>query len=131
MPATATINSEELLVREAEKDWNEAILRQDSAAALRHLAQDYVLVGIRSTGANMADRDAWLNTLTAMRIHSYHADVVRVRVHGDSAVVSMKGDWHLELHGREINENFLVTDVWSRTEDGWRVVLRHSSPYPK
>lgn len=131
MPVNTAISSEELLVRQAEKDWNDAIRRQDPTTALKFMAPDYVLVGIRSTGANTVELETWLQTLMAMHILSYQDEVIRTRVYGDSAVVSVKGNWHLELHGREINENFLVTDVWNRTAEGWRVVLRHSSPYPR
>jgi ketosteroid isomerase-like protein len=123
--------SDEGLVKQAETDWNEAIRKQDARAVRQFMADDYVLVGVRSTGSNTVERDAWLQSLAAMRIVSYQAEVTRVRVYGDSAVVSVKGGWHISFSGREIDENFFLTDVWSRQPQGWKVVLRHSSPYPR
>ena len=122
---------EEALLREAERAWNDAILKQDVEAALQFLAPDYVLVGIRLTGSMILDRDSWLKGLAAMRVHSYQAQVVRTRLYGDSGVVSVVGSWHIVFEGREILENFLLTDVWSECSNGWKVVLRHSSPYPR
>jgi ketosteroid isomerase-like protein len=122
---------DEALVRQAEKSWNEAIAKQDVAAAGKFLADDYVLVGVRSTGFDTVEREPWLQNLAAMRLQSYETEVVRVRIHGDSAVVSVKGGWHILHRGQEIDENFFLTDVWCKTEGGWKVALRHSSPYPR
>jgi len=122
---------DEALLRQAEKDWNGAIAAKDGTAALKFMADDYVLVGVRSTGSSAVDRQTWLKSLVAMRIFSYETEVTRVRVYGDSAVVSVKGSWHVSFQGQEVDENFLVTDVWTKRPDGWKVVLRHSSPYPR
>ena len=122
---------DEGLLRQAEREWNQAIMRQDAAVAKRFLADDYVLVGVRSTGSSTVEQNAWLEGLAAMRVYSYHSEVTRVRVYGDSAVVSVKGSWHVQFRGQEIDENFFITDVWTKTPAGWKVVLRHSSPYPK
>jgi len=79
---------EEALLKEAEYAWNEAILKQDVEAAAKFLAEDYVLVGIRSTGSGIVTRDTWLKGLAAMRIHTYQTQVIRTRLYGDSGVVS-------------------------------------------
>ena len=122
--------AEESLLKQAEKEWNEAIGKKDVAAARKYMADDFVLVGVRSTGSNTVELATWLEGLAAMRIDSYHSEPTRVKVYGDSAVVSVKGDWHILFQGREINENFFLTDVWTKRADGWKIVLRHSSPYP-
>ena len=122
---------DEGLIKQAETAWNDAIRKQDVKAARQFMADDYVLVGVRSTGSNTVERDAWLEGLGAMRVFSYQAEVTRVRVYGDSAVVSVKGAWHISFGGRDVDENFFLTDVWSRQSEGWKVVLRHSSPYPR
>ena len=121
---------DEALLRKAEKDWNAVIGAKDAATAVKFMADDYVLVGVRSTGSSTVDRETWLQSLVAMRVFSYQTEVTRLRVYGDSAVVSVKGSWHISFNGQEIDENFFVTDVWSKLADGWKVVLRHSSPYP-
>lgn len=123
--------NDESTLKHAEASWNEAIRKQDVDTARRFLADDYVLVGVRSTGSNTVERDLWLKSLAAMRIHSYDFEVTRTRVYADSAVVSVKGSWHIIFNGQEINENFFLTDVWVKRPEGWKVVLRHSSPYPR
>ena len=121
---------DEALLRKAEKDWNAAIGAKDAAKAVKFMADDYVLVGVRSTGSSTVDRETWLQSLVAMRVFSYQTEVTGLRVYGDSAVVSVKGSWHISFNGQEVDENFFLTDVWSKRADGWKVVLRHSSPYP-
>lgn len=121
---------DETLLRQAEKDWNGAIAAKDGSAAVKFMTDDYVSVGVRSGEPSTSDRQAWLQSLVAMRIFTYQTEVRRVRVYGDSAVVSVKGSRHVTFQGQEVDENFFATDVWSKRADGWKVVLRHSSPYP-
>ena len=124
--------SEEASVRQAEKDWNAAIGKQDMAAVTKFMADDYVLVNVLERGPITTERAEWLRTLAAMRIISSQTEVTRVRVYGDSAVVSLKGSWHVVFpDGKEIDGNYFVTDVWTKHQDGWKVVLRHSGRYPK
>jgi len=129
MPQAQT--TDEGLIKQAETAWNDAIRKQDVKAARQFMADDYVLVGVRSTGSNAVELDAWLASLASMRIFSYEAEATRVRVYGDSAVVSVKGGWHISHRGRDVDENFFLTDVWIRQPQAWKVVLRHSSPYPR
>ena len=124
--------SEEASVRQAEQDWNAAIAKQDMAAASKFMADDYVLVNVLEKGPSITERAEWLRTLAAMRIISSQTEVTRVRAYGDSAVVSLKGSWHVVFSdGGEIDGNYFVTDVWIKHQDGWKVVLRHSGRYPK
>jgi ketosteroid isomerase-like protein len=123
--------SDEASLRQAEKDWNAAISKQDMAAVTKFMADDYVLINVLDTGPSTTERAEWLRNLAAMRIISSKTEVTRVRVYGHSAVVSVKGSWHVVLDGEEIDGNYFVTDVWTKHPDGWKVVLRHSGRYPK
>jgi ketosteroid isomerase-like protein len=38
-------------IRLVEQEWNECISRRDASAAQEFMADDYLLVGVRSTGA--------------------------------------------------------------------------------
>jgi ketosteroid isomerase-like protein len=122
--------SDEAFVRQAEKDWNGAIAAKDGTAAVKFMADDYISAGVRLIGPSTADRQTWLQSLVAMRVFSYQTEVTRVRIYGGSAVVNVKGSWHVSFQGQEVDENFFATDVWNKRADGWKVVLRHSSPYP-
>lgn len=122
---------EERLLLEAEQAWNDAILQQDVKAAHEFMAADCVLVGSRLTGPPILEhRDSWLKGLAAMRVHSYRTQVVRTRLYDDCGVVSVVGSWQIVFEGREILENFFLTDIWTESSNGWKVVLRHFSPYP-
>ena len=124
--------SEEASLRQAEEGWNAAIAKQDMAAVTKFMADDYVLVNVFESGPITTERAEWLRTLAAMRIISSQTELTRVRVYGDSAVVSLKGSWHVVFpDGKEIDANYFVTDFWTKHQDGWKVVLRHSGRYPK
>lgn len=118
-------------IEQCENEWNKAIKDQNADAAAKFLGDDYVLVGVRSTGTVDVPAHVWLDSLRSMKIHEYAWQLKRVKTYGDSAVVSILGSWRIDFMGKEINENFLLTDVWTRTADGWKVVLRHSSPFAK
>jgi ketosteroid isomerase-like protein len=122
---------DEASVRQAEKDWNAAISKQDMTAVTKFMADDYVLINVLESGPSTTERAEWLRNLAAMRIISSTMEVTRVRVYGDSAVVSVKGSWHVILDSNEIDGNYFVTDVWTKRPGGWKVVLRHSGRYPK
>ena len=45
-------------------------------------------------------------------------------------VATVDAQWKLRFMGHAIDERVLLSDVWVKTEEGWQVVRRHSSPVP-
>jgi len=101
------------------------------AAAASLAMDDYVLVGLTSSASCVVTLDQWLHGLADLRIHSYRAEVMQVRAYGDSAVALVQGSWDIVFQGQEIDEDFLVSDLWIRRAEGWKIVLRHLSPWPR
>lgn len=106
-----------------------AILAKDYTALEGLLAPEYRLVGVRSTGTSDMPRDAWFAGLGRMTFSRFEPVVSSVEAFGDMALATVEGGWTLEFDGRQIDENFYVTDVWVRRDGAWRIVRRHSSPY--
>jgi ketosteroid isomerase-like protein len=117
-------------VREAERKFDAAIVAKDLPALEALLAPEYRLVGIRSTGVSDMPRPAWFAALSRMSFDHLTAEVRSVEVFGDIALAAVEGDWALDFDGRGIDERFYLTDVWVRRDGRWRIVRRHSSPYP-
>ena len=108
--------------------------------------------------ASLATRAAWLHfaagltqseVASRLNIQSTKAHrliarasregMVRVFVEGPVAecvalenviVATVDAQWKVRYLGQLIDERVLLTDVWVRVEDSWKVVRRHSSPVP-
>jgi ketosteroid isomerase-like protein len=121
------------LIRKSEQKWNEAILRRDVAAMDNFLADSYFLaIGIEGKPLVVVTRPQWLQTLKAYQLESQSIDDMQVRVYGDTAVVLMTYRQTGTTPGnRDISGNFLLTDIWIKTSNGWRVAERHSSRQEK
>ena len=49
-------------------------------------------------------------------------------VRDDVMIGTVNAKWRLRYLGREIEDCVLLTDIWVRDGDRWRVIRRHSSP---
>jgi ketosteroid isomerase-like protein len=77
-------------------------------------------------------RQQWLALLPDYRITGHSITDRRVSLYGDTAVVVMLWSQTATAPGdRDISGNFLLTDIWQNTPDGWRVIERHSSRQEK
>ena len=115
------MSDKELFTR-LEEEWMAACGRKDVQAIDRYLASDFMATVVASNG-ELVTRSAWIDYVckasATTRVHD-----VTVRRHGDMAVVNLmmdfSGDW---------NSEFLMTDVWLKDGDDWKVMHRHNS-YP-
>ena len=129
---TPPAGTEEQIVS-LEKQWAAAIQRQDVPAMTQFLSEQYSLViGVQGEALKVVPRAAWLDTLKFYETKTFHVDDIRVRVHGDTAVVFMLFTQQATVRGQDRSAQFAITDVWVKEAAGWRVAERHSSrPEPK
>ncbi len=128
-PATAASATEQVIV-ELEKKWNKAIQSQDVAQMGQFIADSYFLaVGVEGQPLQIVPRDRWLENLKFYKIHSYSIDDIKVHVYGDTAVVLMLYTQKATVGRtpRDLSAQFVLTDIWLKRKDGWRVTERHSS----
>ncbi|MEO8618338.1 MAG: nuclear transport factor 2 family protein [Sphingomicrobium sp.] len=117
-------------VRELERDWRDALFAKDEVALRRLIHPQFKLVGIRSTGTVAVGLDEWLVALEKMDIASLEVRVVEsIQLEG-TMVATVDAQWKVRFMGHCIDERVLLTDVWAKSEDGWQVIRRHSSPVP-
>ncbi len=117
-------------IMELEKKWNAAIQSQDVSRMGQFLADSYFLaVAVQGRSLQIVPRERWLENLKFYKIHSHSIDDIKVNVYGDTAVVIMLFTQKATI-GRtptDRSAQFLITDIWVRRKEGWRVAERHSS----
>ena len=123
----------EAAVREAEQQWNAAILRRDADAASQFMAPEYqLLVGIEGRDLSRFPLQVWLNALPNYVIHRQIIHDMNVSLWGDVAVATLAYSQDAEpWNGRDISGNFMITDVWVFRDGRWLVAERHSSRLEK
>jgi ketosteroid isomerase-like protein len=113
-----------------EGEWRDALLQKDEEALRRLIHPQYKLVGIRSTGSVAVDLEQWIAALRRMDIAALEVRVTDCVALDNVIIATVDAQWKVRYLGQPIDERVLLTDVWVREENRWRVVRRHSSPVP-
>lgn len=109
--------------------FQQAILDRDVAAAELVLDDDFALVLVHPASATVS-RAKWLDTLPVYDVHQYDVEECTIDVASDGATASVlhRADMACHVDGVDRSGKFVITDVWRRRPDGWRVWRRHSTP---
>ena len=118
-------------VRDLEREWRDALVEKDEAALRRLIHPQYKLVGIRSTGSVAVNLEQWIEALKRMDIASLEVRVTECVAVDNVIVATVDAQWQVRYLGQVLDERVLLTDVWVREGDSWKVVRRHSSPVPQ
>jgi ketosteroid isomerase-like protein len=107
-------------------DWDRAMIENDPEAIGRFMADDWILIG---PDGSVCDRATFLGLV---RSGSLTHDVMeshdlRVRVYGDTAVVTARGVSGGKYQGQAFREVERVSCVFVRQNGQWRCVLTHLS----
>ena len=113
---------------ELEQQWASAIQKQDSTQMNHFLSESYFLaIGAQDQPLRIVPREAWIETLKEYRTESFRVDDIKVHIYGTVAIVLMLFTQTATVRGQDRSGQFMITDIWNKQEDGWRVVERHSS----
>ena len=70
-----------------------------------------------------------------IKTYFFNTEDVRVRVYGDTAVVTGHAKWRINLKGRDVDNERLYTLVAVKQQGRWQIVAQHLSrinrPSPK
>ena len=102
--------------------WDAAIVRKDRAAIAANMAESFVQIG---SDGRLADKAQFLEGITADKlvIAPYTVEEFRVRVYGDTALLTGRTDMHGSWDGKPFESHYRFTDTYVREADGaWRVV---------
>jgi hypothetical protein len=116
---------EELLSR-IERDWADALVKGDVAFTEGLLEDDYV--GTMSDGRRITKAQNLDNLRSgAFKSESMVVDGIKVRVLGDTAVVTLDQSEKSQFEGKDISGRSMWTDIFMRRDGKWQIVANHGS----
>lgn len=125
-PRPETAAPEEAEVLAVEHAWMQAYLDNDVSALDSILASDYTLTD--GAGGVTTKADDLRNARThRVQFDAYDNSDVRVRVWGDTAVVTGKSMVRGNAAGRPFAQDIAFTDTLARIDGRWRAVAAHVS----
>ncbi len=112
---------------EAMAAFDSAVVHRDAALADSVLHHGFELVLVHPAPARMP-RSRWLDVLPDYVVDSFEVLQTQVDVDEDVAAVLRRVLMTATVLGQDRSGLFVISDVWRRTDYGWRVWRRHSSP---
>jgi hypothetical protein len=107
--------------------FQEVVLRRDADLAEKVLDEDYRLMLVQPSPAVMP-RARWLEVLPDYMVDDYEVLSETVDADEDTAAVLSLVRMDATVLGEDRSGLFVVSDVWRRRPEGWRVWRRHSTP---
>ena len=113
-----------------EKEFAEAIVKNDLEGIGRLVADDWIIIG---AGGEIIDRARFFEVIKsgALTHDMMESEDFRVRVYGDSAVVTALTRAKGKFMGQEFSTQERATDVFVKLEGQWQCVLTHLTRSPK
>lgn len=126
-PERAADPATHALLASAVDEWAAAIVANDAERIAAFMADEWVIV----SESGITDRDTFLAFVTSGDLtHSAMQAITppRVRVHGDTAVVTARITNTAHYGGDRFDADEWTTDVFVRRDGHWRCVLSHITP---
>lgn len=113
-----------------EREWRDALCKKDMERLESLVHRDFVLIGTRSTGPFMMNRDEWLDAIQRREVDDIGLEVQDATVLDNLMIGTVQARWRLKYLGRIIEDCVVLTDVWVKDEGRWQAIRRHSTPAP-
>ena len=113
-----------------EKEFTAAIVRNDPEAIGRCVTDDWIII---NADGGIIDRERFLGVIKSGTLthEMMESDDMRVRVYGDSAVVSSLTRSKGKFMGQEFTTHERSTDVFVKRDGQWRCVLTQLTGFTK
>jgi len=122
----ATAQSVEQQIKKLEIQWADAGVQKDVAAIERLLADDFSETAPDGLVYTKAQEIAYLKSGEDV-VSSYTYSDMKVRVYGDTAVVTYVGKQKETFKGRDISGTSRWTDTWVKRGGAWQIVACHGT----
>ena len=122
---SAQVDTDEDAIRALNAGYVRAFMKSDSEWYDRHLTPDFMCI---LTSGAVVDRSTFLEN--ARKPHttiSYDLSEIKIRVHGDVALVSALGTWERKDGTRGRTR---YVDVWVRKDGAWKAVSAQLTALP-
>ena len=113
-----------------EREWRDALCSKDMKRLAAMMHPDFVLIGTRSTGPFLMNRDEWLDAIQRRDLETIEFDIRDVTALDNVMIGTVHARWKLKYLGRVIEDCVLSTDIWVKEGDHWVSIRRHSTPAP-
>jgi ketosteroid isomerase-like protein len=121
--------AEQELIR-IEQQMTDALLKGDATANERYLAEGYVFTAPDGTVQDKARAVADVKS-GDLKFQSSKLDDIKVRVYGDTAVVTYGSTDNGTYKGKDISGKYRWTDVFVKRNGKWQIVSGQGTPVPK
>ena len=113
-----------------EKEFTQAIVKNDAEAIGRFLADDWVIIDV---DGGMIDKARFLGVIKSGNLshEMMESDDVRVRVYGDSAVVTGLTRTVGNFMGQAFSTQERATDVFVRRDGRWQCIFSQLTRFSK
>jgi ketosteroid isomerase-like protein len=110
-----------------QEDWMRAVQQRDVDALERIVGPGFRFMAIH-LGPEPMTREQWMAAAReGYTLVSFAYERMDIDVFGDTGIVHSRYSQVASYHHTSLSNVFRLTDVWSRSADGWRVQARHSS----
>ena len=124
--AAASTENVEQAVRQLDNERTQATQKSDTAFIERVYADDYVVIAangrVRSKAQVVADYKSGV-----LKVESLKDDELKVRVYGDTAILTGRSTQKIKDNGQEISGQTLFTRVYAKRNGQWQFVTQHIS----
>ena len=107
-------------------EWDRAMVENDAEAIGRYMADDWTIIG---SDGSVGDKPTFLALVKSGTLSHdvMESDDFRIRIYGDTAVVTARGVSGGKYQGQPFRELERSSCVFVRQEGKWRCVLTHLS----
>jgi ketosteroid isomerase-like protein len=124
--AFAQAGGPEQQIRDLEQQAREAAVRGDATFLERHATDDYMATNPAGVVRTRADAIEDLKS-GAIKYMAIDLDDERVRVYGDTAVLTARVTLKATLKGQDISGQYRITRVWVKQGGEWKLVAFQST----
>jgi|SRR5262245_16415317 len=119
---------EEIL--KVEREFAQAIVRNDAEAVSRFLADDWIIV---DPDGGIIDKTRFLGVIKsgALTHETMDSEDFRVRIYGDTAIVTALTATKGKFMGQEFTSRERATDVFIKEQGRWLCVASHLTRFTK
>jgi ketosteroid isomerase-like protein len=123
------MSAEEELLK-LEKEFANAIVANDPEAIERFVSDDWIII---NSDGGIIDKERFLAVIKsgALTHETMESDDIRVRVYGESAVVTAVASSKGKFMGQDFSTRERATDVFVRQDGQWRCVLSQLTGFSK
>lgn len=122
-------SKEEQALIKLEREWNEAYKNLDKEVLERVMADDFVFI---DEGSNVNPKAPYIaSTLKNVKVESYNLEEMKVRIYGDTGIVTAVWTGKLTVNGKDVSGSFRYTDVFVKRRGRWVCITSQETRIPK